>query len=262
MSGTVFSAYARYYDLLYRDKDYARESDYVAALFQRFHPHVVSVLELGSGTGRHAALLAGKGYRVLGVERSAGMLERARALVQTPATGEAAGAHPPPEFVEGDIRAVRVDRQFDAAISLFHVISYQTTNTDLLQAFETACLHVKKGGVFVFDVWYGPAVLTTPPAVRVKRMADDSIEVTRLAEPLLLPNSNLVEVNYHVFIRTKVTGAVSETREKHEMRYLFAPEIDLLLGQSGFERLHAEEWLSGRTPGCGTWGVCFVARRL
>ena len=262
MSGTVFSTYASYYDLLYQDKDYARESDYVSALLLRFHPEVGSVLELGSGTGRHAVLLAGKGYQLLGVERSTEMLARARALIQASGARQAAGPHFPPEFVEGDIRSVRIDRGFDAAISLFHVISYQTTNADLLQAFETARRHVRAGGLFVFDVWYGPAVLTDPPSTRVKRMADELIEVTRLAEPVLLPNSNLVEVNYHVFVRTKATGSVSETREKHEMRYLFVPEIDLLLGQSGFERLHAEEWLTGRTPGCGTWGVCFVARRL
>lgn len=262
MSGTVFSTYARYYDLLYQDKDYARESDYVSALLRRFHPEVGSVLELGSGTGRHAALLAEKGYQVLGVERSAEMLARARALIRASGARQAAGPHSPPEFVEGDIRSVRIDRGFDAAISLFHVISYQTANADLLQALETVRRHVRKGGLFVFDVWYGPAVLTDPPSTRVKRMADELIEVTRLAEPVLLPNSNLVEVNYHVFVRTKATGSVSETREKHEMRYLFVPEIDLLLGQSGFERLHAEEWLTGRTPGCGTWGVCFVARRL
>lgn len=258
----VFSAYARYYDLLYKDKDYAAESDYVAALFKRFHPSVKTVLELGSGTGKHALLLAQQGYQVHGVERSAGMLAQARALTQAASPQLAAGHHTPPVFVEGDIRSVRVDQQFDAAISLFHVVSYQTTNADLLQAFETARTHLKDGGLFIFDVWYGPAVLTDPPGIRVKRMADDQIEVTRLAEPILHPNRNMVDVNYHVFIRSKATGSVDETREKHEMRYLFAPEIELLLSQTGFGLLHHEEWLTGSPPGCDTWGVCFAARRV
>jgi SAM-dependent methyltransferase len=262
VSEAVFSAYARYYDLLYQDKDYAGEAGYVASLFARFHPAAKTVLELGSGTGKHALLLAQKGFQVQGVERSAAMLSRARALAHSAASGLEAGRHQQPEFVEGDIRSVRLERQFDAAISLFHVISYQTTNEDLLLAFETARTQVREGGLFVFDVWYGPAVLSDPPAVRIKRMADELVEVTRLAEPILHPNRNVVDVNYHVFIRTKATGVVSETREKHEMRYLFAPEIDLLLARAGFKVLHHEEWLTGRPSGCDTWGVCFVARRV
>jgi SAM-dependent methyltransferase len=261
VSETVFSDYARYYDLLYQDKDYEGEAGYVASLFERFHAPTKQVLELGAGTGKHALLLAQRGYQVHGVERSAGMLARARALAESARRRLESEGHTTPVFVEGDIRSVRVDRQFDAAISLFHVISYQTTNEDLLCAFATARTHVRGGGLFVFDVWYGPAVLTDRPAVRVKRMADDLIEATRLAEPVLHPNRNVVDVNYDVFIRTQATGAVSETRETHEMRYLFAPEIELLLAQSGFALLHHEEWLTGRPSGCDTWGVCFVARR-
>jgi hypothetical protein len=34
----VFADYARYYDLLYRDKDYAAEAEYVAGLIRKFHP--------------------------------------------------------------------------------------------------------------------------------------------------------------------------------------------------------------------------------
>ena len=51
---SVFSSYARYYDLLYRDKDYAAEAEYVASLIRKFHPAARSIIELGSGTGIHA----------------------------------------------------------------------------------------------------------------------------------------------------------------------------------------------------------------
>ena len=56
--GAVFDAYAAYYDLLYKDKDYAGETEYVHRLIQRFNPGAKSILELGSGTGKHARLLA------------------------------------------------------------------------------------------------------------------------------------------------------------------------------------------------------------
>ena len=72
----VFDEYARYYDLLYQDKDYQAEADYVAALIRRFHPDAQSILEMGSGTGKHARLLADRGYKVHGIERSPEMLAK------------------------------------------------------------------------------------------------------------------------------------------------------------------------------------------
>jgi len=145
-------------------------------------------------------------------------------------------------------------------ISLFHVISYQTTNEDVLAAFKTAREHLNPGGVFIFDVWYGPAVLTDRPAIRIKRMADDEIEVTRLAEPVMHPNKNRVDVNYHVFVRDLESGMVRELRETHMMRYFFHPEIELFAEQNGFQNMHVEEWLTGKAPGEDTCGVCFVMK--
>ena len=75
-STAVFADYARYHDLLYRDKDYAAEAEYVAGLIRKFHPSAGSILELGSGTGIHASLLAEKGFTVHGIERSPEMLAR------------------------------------------------------------------------------------------------------------------------------------------------------------------------------------------
>jgi hypothetical protein len=44
------------------------------------------------------------------------------------------------------------------------------------------------------------------------------------------------------------------------MRYLFLPEIDLLLRKTGMEIIESSEWMTGREPGFDTWGVCFVVR--
>ncbi|MGH9810959.1 MAG: hypothetical protein ACRD9W_27565, partial [Terriglobia bacterium] len=52
-----FSEYAAIYDLIYRDKDYAAEAEFVTSLISRFAPGVPSsirLLDLACGTGRHA----------------------------------------------------------------------------------------------------------------------------------------------------------------------------------------------------------------
>ena len=58
----AFGAYARYYDLLYRDKDYPAEARYLHELIQRHAPGAQSILDLGCGTGAHAAEFAELGY--------------------------------------------------------------------------------------------------------------------------------------------------------------------------------------------------------
>jgi SAM-dependent methyltransferase len=256
---SVFSEYARYYDLLYRDKDYRAEANYVSGLISKFHPEARSILELGSGTGIHARLLAGQGFSVHGIERSPEML--ARALKTEEAFSQNSGiGHL--SFSQGDIRTVQLIERFDAVIALFHVISYQTTNDDVLAAFKSAREHIQGDGLFIFDVWYGPAVMTERPSVRVKRMVDDLAEITRIAEPYFLPNENRVDVKYHIFVRDLASLAVTESRETHAMRYFFKPEIEGIADQTGFRCLHAEEWLSGKEIGCDTWGCCFVLQAV
>jgi SAM-dependent methyltransferase len=254
----VFADYARYYDLLYAEKDYGAEADYVDSLIRRWRPGARTVIEFGSGTGKHAALLAEKGYAVHGIERSAEMLGAAEALVRE--NRRLRDDCAAPTFSLGDIRTARLAKTFDAAISLFHVLSYQTSNEDLLAALRTARQHLAPDGVFVFDVWYGPAVLTDRPAVRVKRMAGHGLELLRIAEPRMRFDENCVEVDYHVLARDVATGQVSEADEIHLMRYLFSPEVSLLAAATDFSVEHAEEWLSGRHLGCDTWGACFVLR--
>lgn len=248
----VFGSYSAYYNLLYRDKDHAGEVDYLQGLIRRYRPNARQLLDLGCGTGRHDLLLSERGYSVTGVDVSAEML--AIALENIPA----AKLPNPPDFIRGDLRTIRLERRFDAVISLFHVMSYQSGNDDLRSAIATARAHLEPAGIFIFDCWYGPAVLSAPPTRRVKEMEDERISVTRIAEPDLHPNENLVDVHYRITVRDKASGGVEELQETHRMRYLFRPELELLLHEAGLRILEAREWLTGRPAGLDTWGVCFV----
>jgi len=114
----------------------------------------------------------------------------------------------------------------------------------------------------VFDVWYSPAVYAQKPEVRVKRMADEAIEITRIAEPALHPNENCVDVNYTIFARDLANGAVETMIETHPMRHFSLPELDLLAQMSGFAVVGTEEFLTGKRPSEETWGVCFILKKV
>lgn len=252
---SVFGNYAHYYDLLYKDKDYAAEGEYVHQLIQNYAPGAKSVLELGCGTGKHAQILSTKGYTIHGVDRSPEMLESASKRISS-----SAGAMTTPSFSLGDIRNVRIDDKFDVVISLFHVMSYQTTDYDLMASFATAKFHLKPGGIFIFDCWYGPAVLSQKPEKRVKHFENEQIIITRTAEPVMHPAENVIDVNYHVIIRDKTNNEVEELHEAHRMRYLFEPEINSFLAEQGLKLFDSFAWMSGKKPDTNAWGVCFVAQ--
>lgn len=248
MTASVFNAYSRYYDLLYRDKDYAGESAYIQGLLTRHGINQGDLLEFGSGTGKHGRLLAAQGYTVHGIERSADMV----ACAET-----AAGF----TSQQGDICEAHMGRSYDAVLSLFHVISYQTGNDQLHAVFANAATHLASGGLFIFDFWYTPAVYAQRPSVRVKRMADAQVEIVRIAEPDIRANENRVDVHYSIYARELPDGPVQTLNEVHPMRHLSLPEIDLLAEHHGMKRILAEEFLSGRPAGEDTWGVCVVLQK-
>jgi SAM-dependent methyltransferase len=254
---TNFNDYSSYYDLLYSDKNYPAEVEYLRALAaEHSRRPVQSILELGCGTGIHASLMASQGLKILAVDLSSEMLEVARARTMREGFGESQLA-----FTQGDARSFRVERRFDVVASLFHVLSYQTIEVDLQALMQTAAVHLDADGLFIFDFWYGPAVLWQRPSVRAKRLSNDQIEIMRVAEPVVHDAANLVDVNYTVHIKDIATGEIEEIKETHQMRFLFLPEIDLLLDSNGFDRIDAEEWLSRKPPSLDTWGVCVVARK-
>jgi SAM-dependent methyltransferase len=132
------------------------------------------------------------------------------------------------DFRVDDIRSSRVEcdaeteartsTAFDVVVSLFHVMSFLTTDMDLQRGLRTAREHLRAGGIFMFDAWYGPGVLKDPPALRVKRVEDEELAVTRLSEPRWIPRENVVHADFTFFVREKATGSVEEIKETCSMR--------------------------------------------
>ena len=250
----VFGAYADFYDALYADKDYESEVRFLVDVFSEYGVHAgASILDLGCGTGGHAIPLAYRGYSVVGVDRSQEMIDQAVAK----AARESVSA----EFTVGDVRSLRLGRTFDAVISMFAVVSYQLSNEDLAAMFETAASHLEPGGLFVFDVWFGPAVLSERPEARSKTVQTAEGEtITRIATPALDVVEQTVRVDYEL---SRMRGPVllETARESHTVRFLFVQEIRQLLASAGFEPLAMGPFMDlTRKPTVSDWYLSVVAR--
>ena len=253
----IFADFARFYDLIHRDKDYAAESDFIYKLIKKYSPGSKLVLELGCGTGIHARYLAEQGLEVSGIDFSMQMLEKAQARRQA-LPPEVAGKL---DFSSGDARHIRLGKTFDAVIALFHLMSYQVSNADVNATLLTAAEHLNPGGVFIFDYWYGPTVLKECPTVRVKRVEDEAVSLVLVIEPVMHPIENYVEVSYQFFVQDKKTAMIETFRERHRMRYLFQPEIDLFLVNAGLKTCEHGAWMTGGAAGFDTWSAYSIGQK-
>jgi SAM-dependent methyltransferase len=133
----LYDELAPWWPLLSPPAEYLEEATFYGnELKQACDGRCRTVLELGSGGGNNASHLKADFDMVL-VDLSPGMLAHSRAL------------NPECEHVEGDMRTIRLGRQFDA-VFVHDAVCYMTTGADLRRAIETAYLHCRPGGSALF----------------------------------------------------------------------------------------------------------------
>jgi len=248
---TNFQDYANYYNLLYQGKNYQSEVNYVENLLKKHSViPILEILDFGCGTGLHDNLFAKKGYKITGIDLSEKMIEIAKNKNNKSS-----------EFIVGDVRNINLNKKFDAVISLFHVASYQTTNQDFEDYIKTAYDHLKKGGLFIFDFWYGPAVLTDKPANRIKRLENKNYKLTRISESILHENINIVDVNFEIIIEEKLIAKIEKICETHKMRYWFLPEILSVLERNNFTTICQYKWMTENNLSIESWYGVIVASK-
>jgi SAM-dependent methyltransferase len=257
MSEVFGLGYADVYDVLYHDKDYAAECDVIERIFKTYgNGPIHNVLDLGCGTGNHAIPLAQRGYEVVGIDRSADMLVYAQKKVTNLLSNKRVVFH------TGDIRHVDLRRCFDVALMMFAVLGYQLENADVLSALKTARRHLHRGGILIFDVWYGPAVLQQRLSQRVRVIPTIEGQILRVASGELDIRHHIGTVHYHVW-RLEGGRLVAETEENHQMRYFFPLELDLFLESSGFALIRLGAFPAfAEEPDETTWNILGVARAI
>ena len=246
---SLFDLIGNYYDLIYSEKNYSEEASFVLEILKKYKIEGKSLLELGSGTGIHATELAKKGYFVQGIERSQSMLLRSK-------------KHNRYKVINGDIRDFSLERKFDSVISLFHVISYQIKNEDLDSVLNNVGRHLNKGGLFLFDFWYSPAVFNLKPEVRIKRLEDEDYIISRISEPQSISEKNRVDVKFTFYVENKKDSFIKKFVEVHPMRHFSLPEIELVALKHKFEILKSGEWLTNKSASENTWGVYAILKKL
>jgi SAM-dependent methyltransferase len=223
------SLYASQYDELYAEKNYTAECDILEDAFRRHSINVPrSLLDVGCGTGGHSIELASRGFAVTGVDLSQSMLDRAVAKAGVLIENSR------PEFLQGDARSFSASQSFDAAIMMFAVVGYLTTNDDVLTGLRNIRRHLNLGATFVCDFWYGPSVLSVRPTDRIRELTTPGGRVIRAASTTLDIASHTADVKFKLW-SMEGDRLIAETDETHRMRYFFPQEFSFFLSLAGFQ---------------------------
>jgi SAM-dependent methyltransferase len=134
----MYRELAEWWPLLSAVEDYAEEAAFFLQVLQVAGiPAAPSLLELGSGGGNNAFHMKAAFTAVTLTDLSPEMLAVSRAL------------NSDCEHIEGDMRALRLGREFDVVFA-HDAIEYMTTADDLRRAMTTVWLHTRAGGVALF----------------------------------------------------------------------------------------------------------------
>jgi SAM-dependent methyltransferase len=251
----VFDRYGEYYDLIYLDKDYEGECDFLESIFKKYSSIPIrSIFDGGCGTGGHTIPLTRRGYEVIGVDASETVIEKALEKARK------AGLNI--DFRVVDLRSLSLDKKFDAAICMFAVMDYFTTNPELEKVIRNLRAVLKEGALFIFDVWNGLAVLRILPEVRVKVMKDKVKRLIRWVYPELDSFNHLCRDRYHLIV-TEGRKLVDEVIETHTVRYFFPQEIRHYLEENDFEVIEICPFLKlGGKVDETVWNIACIARAI
>lgn len=134
----LYDQLSSWWTLLSHPSEYVEEAAFYARTLLPAGTHPArTLLELGSGGGNNASHLKTHHLSLTLVDPAPGMLAVSRAL------------NPECEHIEGDMRTLRLGREFDR-VFIHDAIAYMTTEADLRRAVETAFIHCRPGGAALF----------------------------------------------------------------------------------------------------------------
>ncbi|MBI5681497.1 MAG: class I SAM-dependent methyltransferase, partial [Methanobacterium sp.] len=136
----LYKKFARYYDKIYEKMDHQKEAEFIKWAVKTYkNSSGNELLDVACGTGRHAYFLKND-FKIIGFDISEEMLKIAREKL------------PDIRFINGDMKKMNLEQQFDVLICMFSAINYNTTLDELKITLNNFYNHLKEGGILIFDM--------------------------------------------------------------------------------------------------------------
>lgn len=237
--------YSNIYNQIYKKKNYIKESKYIITLLKKNKVIKKNILEFGLGTGGHAKYLLSKNYNLVGIDKSPDMLRIAKKI-------------PKLKCILGDIRSIRLNKKFDAILSLFHVINYMLTSSDINNFFKNAKAHLGTNGLLIFDIWNYKAVKNGKFS-ESKFFKMKNYDIEKISQSKTKKNIITINFKYTLKKKRKITSSFVE---QHKIRYFSFKEICFFANKNNFKLIHVYKMLTFSKPLKNDKYSCYVFRKL
>jgi len=237
--------YSNTYDIFNKDKKYKEEAKFVDKIIQKYKKNSKTILELGTGTGSHAIFLAKK-YNYTGVEKSGEMIKICEEKKIKA------------KIFKQDIRNLKLNKKYDIIVALFCVVVYLTNINEFIKTLKNVHKHLNKGGLFIFDFWYTPAVNSIKPQITHNIKKKDNNTYERIATPKIV-NSKRIDVVYK--FNLNLGKKMYKSREIHKVRHFSLSDIEKYSAKSALKPIHYCEMITKKKPSNMTWKILTVLKK-
>ncbi|MGM0508784.1 MAG: class I SAM-dependent DNA methyltransferase [Fusobacteriota bacterium] len=140
----MYTGFAKIYDRVMTNLNYDNWYKFLKNILKEINFTGTDIMDLGCGTGEIAIRFKKDGFKVMGVDISEDMLERAEDKIND------LGLHIP--LTNQDMRKLRLPIEVDAVVAIFDTINHLLDEEELEKTFESIYLHLPKKGYFIFDM--------------------------------------------------------------------------------------------------------------
>ena len=219
-----FDALARYYDWEHADYDVD------VPLYQDFARRTGGpILELACGSGRLMAPLLELGERVVGIDSSGPMLQRAREALDGAGLLRRAALH------EADVRRFSLDERFNLAIYGLDSFGLLLSQDDQIDALRRIYHHLAPGGLLILDLSNGNGRGAEPTDEIVLQYEGTDPETGRpLSKWTARSTDHGEQVDHYTYFYDEIgeDRLVRRSTVRLDLRYFGRYELELLLLQA------------------------------
>lgn len=130
-----YKKFAKYYDKFYQNKNYEKETEFL----KNFINDNDKILDVGCGTGIHAALLADNGFEVDGLDLNKEMLEIAKTRLKT-------------NLYLQNILDIDINQKYNIIISMFAVFNHLKDTDELIRSLMNLKKVLYDDGKIIIDL--------------------------------------------------------------------------------------------------------------
>ncbi len=240
--------FIKYYDKLFLNKDYSKETQYILKSFKIYSDlEIKNILDLGCGTGSHTIEFYKLGYNIIGFDLDEQMINLAKSKTKKI------------NFIHGNIHDYKFDTKFELIFSFFNVLNYIENYSDLKSFLEGVYKNLTAGGVFVFDGWNGNRIPVDPPKNKEIVINEDNFS----AKGMLYPNYDAFnnQAKFHYVININDSGKHIEYENYLPQIYWSPLILKQMLFQIGFSKVEIFNNLTLEKASIDNYKISWICKK-